>query len=74
MNKINEKKTQVDLVDEILDICNKVLKLEKATQKNGSIVFTPNKVLVKKSKKIIGSVIVINKIPTFQYTIDQAPK
>lgn len=74
MNTINEKKEPKDLIDEIHDLCNKVLKTEKATKKNGSIVFRQKQVFVLKSKKVLVTVTIINKIPTFQYTIDQAPK
>lgn len=74
MNTTNEKKEPKDLVDKIHDLCNKVLKTEKATKRNGSIIFRRKQVLVLKSKKVLGTVTIINKIPTFQYTIDQAPK
>lgn len=73
MNKTNVPEKPKDLVDEIHELCNRVLRKEKATKRNGKIIFKRKEIIVKVSKRTIGSIIMVNKKPTFQYTIDQAP-
>ena len=70
MSKTNVPEKPKDLVDEIHDLCNSVLKKERATKRNGKIIFKRKEILVQVSKRTIGSVIIINKKPTFQYTIE----